>query len=166
MCFGSCATVVFCPWTWHAFVCRALVLVPSKCWSLVQAKHLCNWALGSCVKSFWLCIISVFYRSAALHALPHVFAWFCSLPWQKFCKLCFSKATRRRFLKAVLFPGRVLSLSEKTCWWMLIQPTNLERGWHTIASRSHWCFLVGRKVLINSRLKSDVGAAEQMFPCQ
>lgn len=74
MCFGSCATVGFCPGTWHASVRGTLVLVPSERWSLLPAKHLCNWALGSCVKSLWLCIVSVFYRSAALHALPHVFA--------------------------------------------------------------------------------------------
>ena len=69
-------------------------------------------------------------------------------------------------MKAALLPGRVPSPSEKTCWWMLIQPTNLDLGCHTIAARSHWCFLVGRKVLTNSRLKFDLEGAVQMFLCR
>lgn len=56
---------------------------------------------------------------------------------RSFVKSRFSKATRRRFVKAALFPERVPSLSEKTCWGMLIQPTNLELGWHAMAARSH-----------------------------
>lgn len=53
--------------------CKAPVLVPSQRWCLLE-PGLSVAGLRACVQPCWLCLSSVPRRSAALHALPRVFA--------------------------------------------------------------------------------------------